>query len=155
MNINPVRLFNVYGPGMSSKDYRVVPMFLCQGIKGMPLTVHDQGNQTRTFCYASDAVSGFFKVLLSDKSGEVYNIGNDNDEINMRALAELIARDIFDKKIDVNLVPYPSTYPQDEPRRRCPDIKKAKQNLGHELRINLSTGLKRTHLWLKNHENIT
>ena len=150
-----VRPFNVYGPGMSSKDYRVVPMFLCQGLKGMPLTVHDQGNQTRTFCYASDAISGFFKVLLSGKDGEVYNIGNDGDEINMRALAELIARDIFDKKIDVNLIPYPETYPQDEPRRRCPDLKKAKQDLGHELRVNLTTGLKRTHLWLKIHEKLT
>ncbi len=147
--IKIVRPFNVYGPGMNSKDYRVVPTFLSQGLAGKPLAVHDQGNQTRSFCYVSDAVAGFFKVLLSGQDGEIYNIGNDKEEINMLGLAEIIAKKIFDDKIKVNLVSYPKTYPQDEPRRRCPDLTKAETTLGYLPRVDLETGLKRTLTWFR------
>ncbi len=144
-----VRPFNVYGPGMSSKDYRVVPTFLSQGLDGKPLTVHDKGNQTRTFCYASDAIVGFFKALLSGRSGEVYNIGNGNDEINMLGLAEMVAQKIFNGAIEVNLITYPDAYPQDEPRRRCPDLSKAKKELGYEPQVSLIKGLGRSLAWFK------
>lgn len=144
-----VRPFNVYGPGMKGTDYRVVPTFISQGCNGLPLTVHDKGNQTRTFCYVTDAIIGFFKVLLSEKNGEVYNVGNDNDEINMKALADLIASDVFDGSIEVKLIQYPSNYPQDEPRRRCPDLAKIKTSLDYSPNVDLRTGLKRFHKWFK------
>lgn len=144
-----VRPFNVYGPGMSAKDYRVVPTFLSQAIAGMPLPVHDKGNQTRTFCYVSDAMIGFFKVLLSDKNGEVFNIGNDDQEINMRALADTVAEVVTDKKVEINLVSYPETYPQDEPSRRCPDLSKAKSMIDYHPSINLRDGLRRSYRWMK------
>lgn len=144
-----VRPFNVFGPGMSSKDYRVIPTFLSQGLAGQPLPVHDKGNQTRTFCYATDAIIGFFKVLLVGEGGQVYNIGNENDEINMKALADMVADEIFQGKVPVALISYPDTYPQDEPRRRCPDLSKAKKALGYQSKVSLRVGLKKSYLWLK------
>ena len=144
-----VRPFNVYGPGMKGTDYRVVPTFISQGCKGLPLTVHDKGNQTRTFCYVTDSIIGFFKVLLSEKNGEVYNVGNEDDEINMKALADMIASDVFDDKIEVKLIQYPGNYPQDEPRRRCPDLTKIKKNLNYEQTVDLKTGLKRFYKWFR------
>lgn len=147
--IKIVRPFNVYGPGMSAKDYRVIPTFLSQGMEGRALTVHDKGNQTRSFCYATDAIVGFFKVLLLGTDGEVYNIGNDKDEINMKVLADTVAATVFDNKISVNLVSYPDNYPQDEPRRRCPDLAKAMKNLGFCAKVDLKVGLKRSYRWFK------
>lgn len=147
--VKMVRPFNVYGPGMNSKDYRVVPTFLSEGILSKPLTVHDKGNQTRTFCYVTDAIIGFLFVLLSSESGQVYNIGNDQDEINMKALADMVAETVFNNHIKVELIQYPATYPQDEPRRRCPDLRKAKTQLGYQAQVDLKTGLQRTHTWLQ------
>ena len=144
-----VRPFNVYGPGMKGTDYRVIPTFLAQGCRSQPLTVHDKGNQTRTFCYVTDAIIGFFKVLISGKDGEVYNVGNTDDEINMRSLADMVASEVFDNKVKVNLIRYPDAYPQDEPRRRCPDITKISKQLGYSPKVDLKNGLKRSYLWFK------
>ncbi len=144
-----VRPFNVYGPGMKSTDYRVIPTMLSQGLQGKELTVHDKGNQTRTFCYITDAVIGFFKVMLKGREGEVYNIGNENEEINMLALAETISGTAFDNKVKVKLISYPANYPQDEPKRRCPDLAKAKKELGYEPKVSLKAGLLRACAWLR------
>src|SRR3989344_2316796 len=147
--VRVVRPFNVYGPGMKGVDYRVIPTFLAQGCRGEPLTVHDKGNQTRTFCYVTDAIIGFFEVLLSGKDGEVYNVGNDNDEINMRGLADMVASEVFEGTVKVNLIKYTDAYPQDEPRRRCPDLTKIRQQLGYTPRVDLKSGLKRSYLWFR------
>ncbi len=147
--IKMVRPFNVYGPGMKSTDYRVVPTMLSQGLQGKDLTVHDKGNQTRTFCYLTDAIAGFFKVLINGRNGEVYNVGNDAEEINMLALAETIADSVFDGKVHAKLTNYPDNYPQDEPRRRCPNLSKIKKELGYTQQVSLKTGLKRAYAWLK------
>jgi len=144
-----VRPFNVFGPGMNGTDYRVIPKFLSQGLGGESLTVHDQGNQTRTFCYVTDAMIGFFKVLLSEKNGIVYNVGNNNDEINMRSLADMVASEIFKNKIKVKLIKYPDNYPQDEPKRRCPDLTKITTELNYRSSIDIKTGLKRSFKWFK------
>jgi len=144
-----VRPFNVFGPGMDGKDYRVVPTFISQGNSGKDLAVHDKGNQTRTFCYVTDAITGFFKVLLSEKNGEVYNVGNDNDEINMKALADMIAEGIFNNSIKVQLIKYPDNYPQDEPRRRCPDLRKIRKDIGYEPKMGLKAGLTRFNKWFR------
>src|SRR3989338_9120765 len=148
--VRVVRPFNVYGPGMKGVDYRVIPTFLAQGCRGEPLTVHDKGNQTRTFCYVTDAIIAFFKVLLAGRDGEVYNIGNANDEINMKALADMVSEDVFNKSVPVSLISYPDNYPQDEPRRRCPDLTKITTDLGYKQVINLKSGLRRSYLWMKN-----
>ena len=144
-----VRPFNVYGPGMKSTDYRVIPTMLSRGLHGSELTVHDKGSQTRTFCYITDAVTGFFKVLLKGRDGEVYNVGNDAEEINMLALAEKIAETVFGGKARVKLISYPDNYPQDEPRRRCPDLSKIKKELGYMQKISLKEGLQRAFAWMR------
>ncbi|MBI2096547.1 MAG: NAD-dependent epimerase/dehydratase family protein [Candidatus Sungbacteria bacterium] len=143
-----VRPFNVYGPGMKPDDHRVVPAFLTRSLIGKPLPVHDSGNQTRTFCYISDAIVGFLKVLLSVKNGEVYNVGTDREEIGMKSLAEIITG-LSEKNAPIELVSYPESYPSDEPRRRCPDLTKIRSALGYQPKIDLETGLARTLSWYR------
>jgi len=143
-----VRPFNVYGPGMKVNDYRVVPMFLTSAIAGKNLPVHDKGNQTRAFCYITDATVGFLKVLLSSQNGEVYNVGSDAEEINMVSLANMVA-ELFDNKVKPELIKYPETYPADEPRRRSPDLTKIKTRLQYQPTIDLRNGLKRTLDWYR------
>ncbi len=150
--IKMVRPFNVYGPGLRSSDYRVVPAFILNAIKGKVIPVHANGKQTRTFCYISDAVAGFFKVLLSEKNGEVYNIGNDDNEINMNQLAKTL-NGIFDNKLNIKNISYPKDYPQGEPQRRCPDLSKIKKELGYSPAVNLEEGLGRTLIWCKQNWN--
>lgn len=146
--IKIVRPFNVYGPGMLPNDYRVVPMFISSALSGKPLPVHDEGNQTRTFCYISDAIVGFFKVLLSKENGQVYNVGNDNDEISMLGLATVVKK-LFNGKVNIQTVSYPKKYPQDEPRRRCPDLTKIRTKLKYNSQVNMEEGLKRVIRWYK------
>lgn len=146
--IKIVRPFNVYGPGMLPDDYRVVPTFVNNALRNKSLPVHDLGNQTRTFCYISDAIIGFLKVLLSKENGQVYNVGNDDNEISVLGLAMVIEK-IFNGKAIIETVPYPKHYPQDEPSRRCPDLTKIKTKLNYKPKINLEEGLKRVIKWYK------
>lgn len=143
-----VRPFNVYGPGMRIDDYRVIPSYLTSALKKLPLPVHVGGNQTRTFCYITDALAAFFKVLLSQKSGEVYNVGNDAPEVNMMNLAKMVS-ELFSNKITIQSVEYPDYYPQEGPRRRCPDITKIRKNLEYAPSVDLKVGLLRTLRWYK------
>lgn len=133
-----VRPFNVYGPGMMPNDRRVVPMFAFQGLNGQPLTVFRDGQQTRTFCYITDAMEGFLRVLLNGGAGEVYNIGNDAPEVTVKELAQN-----FQALLDCEIqeVPYPDTYPASEPMRRCPDLSKAHRWLKYQPVVTLGVGL--------------
>lgn len=150
LKTNVVRPFNVYGPGMNETDYRVLPNFASQIKGGKPLRIYGDGRQTRTFCYATDAVVGFLKVLLHGVPGEPYNIGNPEPEISILELAQLSQR-IVGRKLDVHLIEYPDSYPADEPKRRCPDIRKAKLQLGYEPAISLEEGLGRFYDWAMQH----
>lgn len=143
-----VRPFNIFGPGMRPDDYRVIPTFLTHAMEDKPLPVHDEGNQTRTFCYISDAVTGFLKVLLSRKSGQVYNVGNDENEMNMMSLAQLVAH-LFQNNVEIRKIDYPASYPKDEPRRRCPDLSKIRTELGFNPNVHIEDGLKRTVRWFR------
>ena len=143
-----VRPFNVYGPGMKTDDYRVIPNFLMRALTHKALPIHGTGDQTRTFCYVTDAVIGFLKVLLSTENGEVYNVGNDEEEISMAGLAEAI-RDLFEEKPRIDFIGYPENYPKDEPRRRMPDLTKIRQMLGYVPVIQLRDGLRRTLAWFR------
>ena len=146
MPIKIVRPFNVYGPGIKQDDYRVIPAFIARSLAGEPLPVHGKGDQTRTFCYVSDAIAGFLKVLLSGTPGEPYNVGTDKEEISMKDLA-LHVRDAAGSASPIQCVDYPDTYPADEPRRRCPDLSKIKGELGYGPTVDLRTGLGRTIQW--------
>ncbi len=142
------RPFNVYGPGMMPKDYRVLPNFATQIAKKESLKIYGSGNQTRTFCYISDAIIGFMKILLDSKTPDVFNVGNPTPEVSMIELTELIKKVIKDD-FKVELIDYPSTYPADEPNRRCPDITRISENLGFQPKVNIEEGLARFFRWTK------
>jgi len=143
-----VRPFNVYGPGMLKTDYRVLPNFGARIKEGKPLQIYGTGDQTRTFCYITDAIRGFLQVLVSGVPGEPYNIGNPSPEISMIDLAYEIGKTLG-KEVKFDIVEYPDSYPADEPNRRCPDITKAARQVGYEPSIPLQMGLKRFFDWVE------
>jgi UDP-glucuronate decarboxylase len=115
-------------------------------MEGKPLQIYGSGDQTRTFCYVTDAIRGFLQVLVSGEAGEPYNIGNPTPEISMKSLAEEIGL-VLGKPVEFNIVEYPDTYPADEPNRRCADITKARVQIGYEPHVSLRDGLKRFFSW--------
>jgi UDP-glucuronate decarboxylase len=141
-----VRPFNVYGPGMQETDYRVMPNFAHRIKAGLPLHVYGTGAQTRTFCYVTDAMVGFFGALVKGLSGQVYNIGNPVPELSILELAATMSR-VLGRRLDVVTVEHPDSYPADEPQRRCPDIQKARQHLDFEPTCTLEEGLRRFLGW--------
>jgi UDP-glucuronate decarboxylase len=143
--VSIVRPFNILGPGMKHNDRRVIPMFTYEALNGRQLPVHGDGRQTRTFCYISDAICGFIKTLLNGRRGEAYNIGNSDNEIAMRDLAQLYTQLV--PGCGVSFISYPDTYPAGEPQRRCPDLTKAREELRYGSRVDLKTGLARFIEW--------
>lgn len=141
-----VRPFNVYGPGMMPRDYRVLPNFATALFKKEPLRVYGHGKQTRTFCYITDAMTGFLYVLLDSKKADVFNVGNPEPEISMIDLAEKFSK-IAQSPEGYELIGYPSSYPEDEPNRRCPDITKMTSELNYHPKVSLETGLARFISW--------
>ena len=143
---NTIRPFNVYGPGMPERDYRVLPNF-ASSIKGRrAVRVYGSGEQTRTYCYVSDALNGFLRVIARGVPGEAYNIGNPTPEISVRDLVRRLAG-VLGREVASEAVEYPDTYPADEPRRRCPDIRKAGLQLGYAPAVELDEGLRRFLGW--------
>lgn len=142
-----VRPFNVYGPGMQKLDYRILPNFAKHIFDNEPVSVYGNGKQTRTFCYVTDAIRGFFQTLLHGESGEPYNIGNPRPEISVRALVDTISKVRPELNVTFNVVEHPSSYPADEPQRRCPDITKANALFQYVPIISLEEGLKRFFAW--------
>lgn len=149
--VSIVRPFNVFGPGMKHNDRRVVPMFTYEALNGHPLPVHGDGNQTRTFCYITDAIAGFLRTLLKGKPGEAYNIGNAHNEISMSDLAGMFTELV--PGAAVKHIPYPETYPAGEPQRRCPDLAKAAQHLGYASAVELRDGLSRFISWAREQQS--
>lgn len=148
-----VRIFNMIGPLMHSNDYRVLPNFANNIINGNPVQLYGNGNQTRTFCYASDGIVGIIRALLLGRSGEAYNIGNPNDEISMKQLLD-VCEEVFETEkiphppIVREIVPQPDKYPVNgDPARRCPDISKATNELKYAPQISLRTGLAKFLKW--------
>lgn len=142
------RPFNVYGPGMMPKDFRVLPNFATSIAKNESLKVYGSGKQTRTFCYITDAIDGFTKILVESKTPDVFNIGNPTPEISMIDLAKLCV-EISGTKSNFEIIKYPDSYPDDEPNRRCPDINKAKSELNFSPNVDLNDGLERFFTWTK------
>jgi len=151
--IKIARPFNVYGPGIKPDDYRVLPNFILNAVKGNLLPVYGEGNHTRAFCYITDTVIEIYKILLSDHNGEVFNIGNQNGEISILKLAELVVG-IFDNKIGINKIVGPNeVYVSANPKRRCPDLTKLRKAIGYDAKVDLRTGLLRTIQWFKETHN--
>jgi dTDP-glucose 4,6-dehydratase len=132
-----VRIFNTYGPRMRLNDGRALPNFVFQALSEKPITVYGDGKQTRSFCYVSDLIDGIYRLAMSDEHLPV-NVGNP-EEITLLEFAQRV-RAHFPKAGPIVFEPLP----QDDPKRRCPDIRKAKRILGWEPEVPLAEGLKRT-----------
>ena len=139
MPIRVARIFNTYGPRMAPDDGRVVSNFVLQALRGEPLTIYGDGSQTRSFCYVSDLVDGFVRLMDNEKSlvGPV-NLGNPG-EFTMKELAAAVI-DVTGSKSTIEHKPLP----QDDPKQRQPDISLAKKELGWEPTIQLREGLEKT-----------
>ncbi|HEX6265650.1 MAG TPA: UDP-glucuronic acid decarboxylase family protein [Burkholderiales bacterium] len=137
--VKVARIFNTYGPRMHPNDGRVVSNFIVQALKGEPITIYGKGRQTRSFCYVSDTVDAFLRLMATDDdfTGPV-NIGNPH-ECTVLELAELIV-ELTASGSSLVFEPLPS----DDPVRRCPDIQLAKAMLGWQPEVPLREGLQAT-----------
>ena len=142
--IKTVRPFNNYGAGLSLRDKRVLPDFFQNVLDDRDIVLFSDGRATRTFCYASDAITGYLQALLSDCNGEAFNIGAEHPEISMRDLAELVIATSGKPLQVVHRVSTDADYLTDNPRRRCPSLTKARQLLSYKTRVPLEEGLRRT-----------
>jgi dTDP-glucose 4,6-dehydratase len=135
-----VRIFNTYGPRMRPDDGRMIPNFISQALAGRPLTVYGDGSQTRSVQYVDDLVEGVRRLMQSSEVRPV-NIGNPV-EYSVREVAEMVIKLSGSRSAIVHEPP-----PADDPRRRCPDISRAREVLGWEPRTPASEGLEKTLLW--------
>lgn len=131
------RLFNVYGPGMSPLETRVIPRMITQALHNKPIPIHGDGSQTRTFCYIDDMVNGLILLMKKGRTGEAYNIGSDK-EITINDLAKQI-KNVTRYTLRVVHTPRP---PHDHDSR-LPDLTKIKK-LGWKTTVPLRVGLQRT-----------
>ena len=139
LNAAIVRIFNTYGPRMRLDDGRIVPALCAQALQGQALTVHGNGLQTRSFCYVADLVDGIFKLFESDVPASMpTNIGNPT-EYTVLQFAEALKK-LSGKDLPITHQPARP----DDPRRRCPDITRARTRLGWEPQVPLTDGLKMT-----------
>jgi UDP-glucuronate decarboxylase len=147
-DVRVARIFNTYGPRMRPDDGRVVSNVLCQALSGEDITVYGDGSQTRSFCYVSDMVEGLMRLMDSDPApGAPVNLGNP---------IELTVSDLVDRVLALTgsasrIVHRP--LPVDDPRRRRPDIGRAKALLGWEPSVGLQEGLEATAAWFADEQN--
>jgi dTDP-glucose 4,6-dehydratase len=132
-----IRIFNTYGPRMRPNDGRVVPTFIVQALKGEPITVFGEGQQTRSFCYVSDLIEGIYRLMMSD-CAEPVNIGNPREMSVMEFAKEIIR--LCDSSSEIVHKPLP----EDDPKIRQPNIAKAKALLQWQPVMDLETGLTKT-----------
>jgi dTDP-glucose 4,6-dehydratase len=136
-----VRIFNTYGPRMRMNDGRVVPNFICQALRGEPLTVYDTGERTRSFCYVDDLVEGIVRLLNSNETTPV-NLGNPT-EMSVIDFARLVVR-LANSKSEIKFIMPQDERTKDDPKTRRPDISKARRILGWEPEVPLEVGLPKT-----------
>lgn len=164
VDVKVVRIFNTYGPRMRPDDGRVISNFIVQAINNKPITIYGDGSQTRSFCYINDLIEGMVRMMdyetgsqkksrdytkphLSGFPGPI-NIGNPH-EVSIREIAEKVVKLAKSKSRIVY-----EDLPEDDPRRRCPDISKAKQLLDWIPKVGLDEGLEKTILYFKNYGTI-
>jgi UDP-glucuronate decarboxylase len=138
LDIRVARIFNTYGPKMDANDGRVVSNFIVQALNGLPITVYGDGTQTRSFCYVDDLIDGFAKLFFAENVHQPINLGNPAP-INMLELAEEVIQ-LTESKSKIEMRPLPG----DDPRKREPNIDRAKQILGWQPQVDRKSGLLRT-----------
>lgn len=156
--VKTARPFNNYGPGLKISDRRVLPDFARDILDGKDIVLLSDGSPTRTFCYIADAIIGYFKILTKGRAGEAYNIGTASPEISINTLAEKVvttAAELFDYKgKTVFQKSADKDYLVDNPNRRCPDITKAKNELGYNPKVTIEEGLYRTLIWYQENREV-
>lgn len=130
-----VRIFNTYGPGMAD-DGRVVTEFIKAALRGKPFPVFGDGKQSRSFCFIDDMISGLIAAMEKGKVGQVYNLGNPNEFTILQLVEEV--KNLTNSNYELEF----SALPEDDPLQRCPDITRARQELGWEPKMGLVEGLK-------------
>lgn len=141
-NIRIVRIFNTYGPNSQVNDGRMIPNFITRALKNEPLTIYGDGSKTRSICYVSDLVEGLMLAMFHPGTmGEVFNLGNP-EEHTVLEFAQTIIRLC---KASSSIVFQSSRI--DDPERRRPDITRARQLLGWQLKVGMEDGLRRTIEW--------
>jgi UDP-glucuronate decarboxylase len=139
LKIRIARIFNTYGPKMHPDDGRVISNFILQALKSEPITVYGDGRQTRSFCFVDDLVEGLVLLMnVSSDLPEPVNLGNPV-EITIKELAEEIIS-LTGSRSPLEYRPLP----QDDPKQRCPSIRRAREILNWQPRVPLKTGLERT-----------
>lgn len=142
------RIFNTYGPRMRPDDGRVIPNFIQQALAGKPLSIYGEGTQTRSFQYVDDLTCGLIRLMKSGESHPV-NLGNPQ-ELAVREIAGIIIK-LSGSKSDIIYEPLP----EDDPRRRCPEISRAREVLGWEPRVPVEVGIKHTIEWFARRASLT
>jgi UDP-glucuronate decarboxylase len=137
-DIRLIRIFNTYGPRMHPNDGRVVSNFIVQALQGQDVTIYGEGQQTRSFCYVDDLITGMTAFMEQNSTTGPMNLGNPG-EFTMLQLAETVIR-LAKSKSKLIFQPLPP----DDPQQRRPDISKAKALMGWEPKVNLEDGLKET-----------
>ncbi len=138
VNTKIVRIFNTYGPRMRLSDGRVVPNFIGQALRGEPITVYGDGKQTRSFCYCTDLIDGFFRLVNSNETGPI-NIGNPTERTMLEFAQEI--KKLTESKSEII---YQPLLTPDDPKQRRPDITKAETLLGWSPKVGLEEGLLKT-----------
>lgn len=150
-NTKIVRIHNTYGPRLRADGYyaRVLSRFILQALKGTDLTVYGDGSQTRSFCYITDTVLGILSILTNEKcKGEVINIGSPY-ETSILNLAKKV-KEMVESSSSITF----HSLPEDDPKRRCPDVTKAREILGWTPKTSLEDGLRRSIKWFRRHTTI-
>ena len=151
--IKTARPFNNYGPGLKITDKRVLPDFARDVLNGKDIVMLSDGSPTRTFCYITDAITGYYKVLVKGRPGEAYNIGVEVPEISMATLSDKVVAlgtDLFGYEGQVvRQESEDKEYLTDNPNRRCPIITKAREELAYAPKVEVDEGLRRTMIWYK------
>ncbi|MGN6374943.1 MAG: UDP-glucuronic acid decarboxylase family protein [Sphingomonas sp.] len=143
-DVRVARIFNTYGPHMNPDDGRVVSNLVCQALSGEPVTIYGDGSQTRSFCYVADMVDALQRLMESDVDGlEPVNLGNPEE----RTIGELleVIQSLMPEPVEVRYLPLPV----DDPRRRRPDISRAKSRLDWQPSTPLIAGLRQTIAWFR------
>ena len=154
--ITIARPFNNYGPGLDINDRRLLPDLARDIFLNRDIVLLSDGKATRTFCYVSDAITGYIKILTKGRPGESYNIGIETPEIGVGEFTSVVAklgRDLFgyNGKV-IHKTSEDCAYLTDNPNRRCPNINKARSELGYKPTVSLEDGLSRSLIWYKENQ---
>jgi UDP-glucuronate decarboxylase len=147
-DVRVARIFNTYGPRMRPDDGRVVSNVICQALAGDDITVYGDGSQSRSFCYADDLVDGLMRLMDSDVRDGPINLGNPVE----LTVCDLVERVLALTGSASSVVTMP--LPEDDPRRRRPDIERARELLGWEPKVSLQQGLEATSAWFAEEQRL-